>query len=136
MQMPSHFRASNGLRDRLPALALPPTPDVASVPLDLQAVFDTCYDEAGLGDAVDYTREMECPFRRVACGGVASLTTPKGNRVAKTGKTLLYPTERIRARRKDGVENRGGGADSDLLGGKYSKADAVSYPINRRHVGN
>jgi hypothetical protein len=51
-----------GLRDTLPALAIPLTPDVAPVPLDLQAVFDTCYDEAGLGDAVEYTREPDPPL--------------------------------------------------------------------------
>lgn len=51
-----------GVRDKLPALALPLTSDVAPVPLDLQAVFDTCYDEAGLGDAVDYIQEPEPPL--------------------------------------------------------------------------
>ncbi len=51
-----------GLRDTLPALALPLTPDVAPIPLDLQAVFETCYDESGLGDTVDYTREPEPPL--------------------------------------------------------------------------
>lgn len=51
-----------GLRDTLPALAIPLTADVAPVPLDLQSVFDTCYDEAGLGDAIDYSREPDPPL--------------------------------------------------------------------------
>ena len=51
-----------GVREPLPALTLPLTPDVAPVPLDLQGVFDTCYDASGLGDGVDYAREPEPPL--------------------------------------------------------------------------
>lgn len=50
-----------GLRDALPTILLPLTPDVAPVRFDLQASFEQCYDASLYGQRIDYRREPEPP---------------------------------------------------------------------------
>ncbi|MBC8142075.1 MAG: DUF4058 family protein, partial [Armatimonadetes bacterium] len=50
-----------GLREPLPTIALPLTPDVAPVPLDLQAAFTRCYDANYIARRVNYAREIAVP---------------------------------------------------------------------------
>jgi hypothetical protein len=50
------------LRESLPAIDLPLTPDVAPVPIDFQAIFNRCYDEGRLGDDIDYTLPPHLPL--------------------------------------------------------------------------
>lgn len=51
-----------GLRDPLPAMELPLTPDVPPVILDLGAAFARCYDASFLARRTDYAREPEPPL--------------------------------------------------------------------------
>ena len=51
-----------GLREALPTVDLPLTPDVPPVEIRLQAVFDRCYDEGRLGDDLDYARPPKPPL--------------------------------------------------------------------------
>ena len=51
-----------GLRDPLPAMKLPLTPDVPPVTLDLGAAFARCYDASFLARRTDYTKEPEPPL--------------------------------------------------------------------------
>lgn len=53
-----------GLADRLPTMELPLTPDVPPFTLDLQAVFDRCYDENRYAELLDtaYTQPAEPAF--------------------------------------------------------------------------
>jgi len=50
------------LRDRLPTLSVPLTPDVNPVSLDLQEIFAQCYDASLLARRLDYEREPEPPL--------------------------------------------------------------------------
>ncbi len=50
-----------GLREPLPTVLLPLTPDVAPVPLDLQATFTRCYDANFIERRVDYGRPLKQP---------------------------------------------------------------------------
>ena len=47
----------NRIRQPLPRVYVPLDEGVQDIELDLQAVLNRCYEEAGYGDVVDYTRE-------------------------------------------------------------------------------
>ena len=51
-----------GLRDPLPAFAVPLTAGVAPVPLDLRATFARCYDASRMARILDYTAEPTPPL--------------------------------------------------------------------------
>ncbi len=47
------------LRERLPRIRIPLESPDADVTLDLQAVFDQCYDDSGYGRSLDYSQDAE-----------------------------------------------------------------------------
>jgi len=51
------------VRDPLPTIGVPLTPEYADVPLDLQAVFNETYDRAYYANSLDYTQTI--PFPRL-----------------------------------------------------------------------
>lgn len=58
----ARFVAPILLPNRLPTIPIPLTPDVAAVPVDLQAVLDRCYDEALYTRRIHYDRPCEPPL--------------------------------------------------------------------------
>jgi len=61
------------MNHRLPTIPIPLDPGDREVTLDLQAVFDTVYDEAGYDYSLSYRREMSPPFRDAESTWVISL---------------------------------------------------------------
>lgn len=59
---PRAFGAAIKLADRLPAVGIPLDPDVPPVTVDLQVLFDRCYDSGRYPDAVDYTQTPDPPL--------------------------------------------------------------------------
>ena len=59
---PYCFLAPIRLTDRLPTLPVPLDPDVPPVPVDLQGVFDRCYDGGRYPELVRYDRDPEPPL--------------------------------------------------------------------------
>jgi hypothetical protein len=57
-----YFVAPIRLADRLPALPIPLDPEVQPVTIDLQAVFDRCYDEGGFARRTRYGRPPDPPL--------------------------------------------------------------------------
>ena len=55
----ARFVAPIPLRQRLPVIPIPLTPDMAAVRVDLQATFDRCYDEALYSRRVHYDRPCD-----------------------------------------------------------------------------
>ena len=55
------FVAPIKLADRLPHLPIPLDPGIAPVTIDLQAVFDRCYDESGFANRAKYARQQPNP---------------------------------------------------------------------------
>jgi hypothetical protein len=51
-----------GLRERLPAIAIPLRRDDDDIPLVLQALLDQCYDSASYDD-IDYREEPDPPLK-------------------------------------------------------------------------
>ena len=69
----ARFVAPILLSHRLPTIPVPLTPDVAAVPVDLQALLDHCYDEALYTRRVRYDRPCDPPLtdeQRVWAEGV------------------------------------------------------------------
>ena len=56
-----HHVAPIRLADRLPAIWVPLNHGVPPVKLDLQAVFDRCYDEGGFAKRAKYTKQQPDP---------------------------------------------------------------------------
>jgi hypothetical protein len=68
------------LRERLPAIAIPLRRDDRDVPLDLQAVFDRCYEVACYGDVVEYRARPEPPLQPDDAKWADALLREKGLR--------------------------------------------------------
>ncbi|HQZ63460.1 MAG TPA: DUF4058 family protein, partial [Planctomycetaceae bacterium] len=66
------------MNHRLPTIPIPLDPGDREVTLDLQAVFDTVYDEAGYDYSLSYRREMSPPFSDEESTWVKSLL-PNGS---------------------------------------------------------
>ncbi len=56
------FVAPIKLADRLPKVPIPLDPGVTPVTIDLQAVFDRCYDEGGFAKRAKYTKQKPDPL--------------------------------------------------------------------------
>lgn len=68
------------LRQRLPRIAIPlaePDPDTV---LDLQAVFEQCYENAAYADIIDYTADPQVPLTPEDAGWAGELLREKGLR--------------------------------------------------------
>ena len=61
------------MNHRLPTIPIPLDPGDREVSLDLQAVFDTVYDEAGYDYSLSYRREISPPFSEAEMQWVKSL---------------------------------------------------------------
>lgn len=57
-----YFVAPIRLTDRLPALPIPLDPELTPVTVDLQTVFDRCYDEGGFAKRARYNRPPDPPL--------------------------------------------------------------------------
>ena len=73
------------MNHRLPTIPIPLDPGDREVLLDLQAVFDTVYDEAGYDYSLSYRREMSPPFSDAELQWVKTvLPTRNGDAVAES----------------------------------------------------
>ncbi len=70
----------NGVRERLPLVQVPLTDDQPDVILDLQAVFDRCYDEGAFARRVDYRRDPSPPLAGGDAAWADALLREKGLR--------------------------------------------------------
>ena len=70
----------NRLRNRLPRIAVPLDEGVADVVLDLQAVLERCYDEAGYARKMDYRSEPVPPLSPEDAAWADALLREKGLR--------------------------------------------------------
>jgi hypothetical protein len=68
------------LMEPLPSLLLPLTPDVAPVRLNLQDVFNRCYQESHLGDDLNYAADPVPPLPAEEAVWMDSLLREKGYR--------------------------------------------------------
>jgi hypothetical protein len=69
------------LRQRLPRIRVPLAPGDPDVVLDLQRVFDRCYDAAAYARRLDYHREPPIALRQDDAAWVAALLRERGLRV-------------------------------------------------------
>jgi hypothetical protein len=69
------------IRERLPRILVPLSKGDPDVVLDLQAVFDRCYDEGAYARRLDYRREAEIPLAGPDAAWADALLRERGLRV-------------------------------------------------------
>jgi hypothetical protein len=68
------------LRERLPTIRIPLRPGDADVPLDVQALIDTCYDHGHYAAKLDYTTRVDPPLSAADAAWAEELLTATGLR--------------------------------------------------------